>query len=86
MKIIKSKNGTFLLGAYVPLTMEGNIDVDDVLASCYADIDHGMSHFGMTPMRWFPKMIHWIFGEDSGIQSYANVANHVANWVLSHVP
>ena len=63
----KQLNGKFPLGAYVPLTMEGNIVVDDVLASCYPDIDHDMSHFGMTPMRWFPKMIELIFGEDSGI-------------------
>ena len=72
-----------MLGAYVPLTMEGNIVVDDVLASCYADIDHDMSHFGMTTIRWFPKMIQWIFGEDNGIQSYTNLAKCIANWMLS---
>ena len=62
--------------------MEGNIVVNDVLVSCYPDIDHDMSHFGMTPIRLFPVMIQWIFGEDNGISSYANVAEYVADWVL----
>ena len=33
-----------LLGAYVPLTEDGNILVDGVLASCYASFDHGLAH------------------------------------------
>ena len=73
-----------ILGAYVPLTMRGNIVVDDVLASCYAATDHDLSHFGMTPMRWFPKMIELISGEDSRIQSYVSIAKYVASLVLPH--
>ena len=38
------------LGAFVPLTMKGNIVVDGVLASCYASFDHDLAHFVMTPM------------------------------------
>ena len=44
--------------------MEGNIVVDGVLASCYADYDHNLSHIAMAPMRWLPKIMEWIFGND----------------------
>ena len=57
-------------GAFVPLTMEGNIMVDGVLASCYASADHDISHFLLTPMRWFPEMMEWIFGDDYGFSVY----------------
>ena len=52
-------------GAYVPVTKEGNIVVDGVLASCYANFDHDLAHFTMTPMQWFPEIMEWIFGEDT---------------------
>ena len=34
-----------------PLTKEGKIVVDGVLASCYADFHHDMAHLTMTPMH-----------------------------------
>ena len=43
-------------GAFTPVTMEGNIVVDGVLASCYAFADHDLAHIGITPMRWFPDI------------------------------
>ena len=39
----------FLPGAYIPLTVEGNIIVDGVLASCHASADHGVAHFFYNP-------------------------------------
>ena len=38
------------LGAYVPLTADGNIVVDQILASCYASFDHDLAHLMMMPM------------------------------------
>ena len=59
-------NIDYILGAYIPLTKEGNILVDDVLASCYASTHHDLAHIGMTPIRLFPSIIRWIFGKDDG--------------------
>ena len=39
----------------MPLTMEGNIIVDGVLASCYASFDHDLAHIAMAPMQWIPR-------------------------------
>ena len=44
------------LGLYVPLTMEGNIVVGGVLASCYPSVPHDLAHMGMTPIRLFPSI------------------------------
>ena len=41
----------------MPLTKEGNILIDGVLASCYASVAHDVSHLGVTPKRWFPNTI-----------------------------
>ena len=61
---------SLLLGAYTPVTKEGNIVVDGVLASCYAYSDHVLAHIVMTPIRWFPQMMEWIFGKENGSPGY----------------
>ena len=61
------------VGAFTPVTMDGNIVVDGVLASCYAFADHDVAHIGMLPLRWFPGPIDWIFGIDNGAPAYVNV-------------
>ena len=62
--------------------MEGNIVVDGVLASCYASFDHTLSHTGMTHMRWFPKIMEFTFGEENGIQGFAQIAEGLDKWLL----
>ena len=73
-----------LPGAYVPLTMEGSILVDGILASCYPSVGHDLAHIGMTPMRWFPWMIEQIYGESSGSPGYVEIALQWARWVLPY--
>ena len=51
--------------------------VDGVLASCYPSVDHYLSHIGMTPIRWFPEIVEWIFGDDNGWQNYVKHAEYV---------
>ena len=72
------------LGAYVPLTMEGNIIVDGILASCYPSADHDMAHFGMAPIRLFPDIIKKVFGEGNGVQAYVNIANELGKYLLPY--
>ena len=64
--------------------MEGNIFVDGVLASCYPSSYHDMAHFGMTPVQWFPEMIEWIFGDDNGLLTYANILEYVGRIILPY--
>ena len=62
--------------------MEGNIVVDGVLASCYAVVDHDMGHILMTPLRWFPGMMNWIFGTESETQGYVQVFKHLGEMIM----
>ena len=48
---------TIFKGAFVPLTVEGNLIVDGVLASCYQDVPHDLAHMAMTPIRLFPSIL-----------------------------
>ena len=72
-------------GAYVPLTEDGNILVDGVLASCYASFDHDLSHFAMTPMQRYPEIIKWAFGINKDYPIYVNIAKEIGRWILPHV-
>ena len=64
--------------------MEDNIVVDGVLASCYASFDHHAAHIGMTPIRWFPEIMNWIYGVDNGFSGYVKYAISLGRWVLPH--
>ena len=72
----------FLPGVYIPLTVEGNIIVDGVLASCHASADHGVAHFFTTPIQLFPWITEWIYGEDNGCQVFATVLENLGQLVL----
>ena len=71
----------FVLGAYVPLTVEGNIMVDGVLSSCHSSANHDVAHLGMLPLQWFPKAIEWIMGIEEGFSTYVKLAEKL-DWLL----
>ena len=81
-KWLENKIQYFLLGTYVPLTKDGQIVVDDVLASCYADSHHDIAHFMMTPMQWFPEGIDWLFGQDTGFAFFVGMARELGIFML----
>ena len=72
----------FAVGAYVPLTDEGNIVVDGILASCYASFDHDLAHIAMTPRKLLPELMELIFGENNGMQGYLSIAKTIGRYVM----
>ena len=62
--------------------MHSNIVVDGVLASCYASVDHDLGHIAMAPMRWFPGMMGWLFGDDDGFSVYARIGNNLQGVII----
>ena len=69
-------------GAYVPLTMDGNIMVDGVLISCYPSVHHALAHIVMAPMRWFPMIMEWMYGNDDGVSAYALINEGFTKWFM----
>ena len=59
------------------MTVEGNIIVDGVLASCYDSVNHDVAHIGMKPMQWFPDIIQWVFGEDDRFSAFAKTVKYL---------
>ena len=64
------------------MTNQGNIVVDGVLASCYASFDHDLAHIAMTPMKKFPALIEWAFGEDKGMKGYLSLAKIFGRYLV----
>ena len=56
--------------------------VDNILASCYASFHHDLAHIGMKPVQWFPEIIQWIFGEDSGLAAYVWTTKIMGKWIM----
>ena len=71
-----------IVGAFTPLTNEGNIVIDGMLASCYAFSDHNLAHITVTPMLWFPEMIEWIFGMEKVSQGYVSILTDLGEFLL----
>ena len=42
--------------------------VDGILTSCYASVNNVLAHLVLTPIRWFPDLIEWMFGVETGFQ------------------
>ena len=72
----------FFSGAYVPLTKEGNIMVDGILASCYADFHQDLAHLTMTPLHIFSDKIEWAFGDVSGYPVFVSTVRQLGMLLL----
>ena len=64
------------------MTIDGNIVVDEVLASCYAFSDHNLAHIATIPLQWFPEIMNWIFAVDNESPAYVNIAEELGRWML----
>ena len=71
-------------GAYVPVTTEGNILVDGILASCYASSHHDLVHLAMVPIRYFPKLTDLIFGQSDDFPGYVKVVEDFAKMTFPY--
>ena len=64
--------------------MEGNIVVDNILASCYASFDHNLAHAAMLPVRKFSVMTEWIFGEENESSVFVNILKGFSRKMLPY--
>ena len=62
--------------------MEGNIVVDEVVASCYASHDHDLVHIVMAPFLRFPETIEILFGKHRGFSIYVKTWQKLGRYVL----
>ena len=74
---VVSTNVESRIGYFSPLTLHGNIIVNDILASCYAYRDHSLQHLAFAPFRWYYTAKEALFSEkmmhDVGIQLHENI-------------
>ena len=56
--------------------------VDGVLASCYAEYPHDVSHLTITPFQKFPVVMEWIFGNDPGLPIYVGDAKKLSTLIM----
>ena len=56
-----------------------------MLASCCpSSFDHNMAHIGMAPMRWFPIIMHMVFGEDDALSVFIKINEELGLWMLPY--
>ncbi|KAK6490223.1 sonic hedgehog protein A-like [Huso huso] len=80
-------------GSFAPVTAQGTIVVDQVLASCYAVIEeHRWAHWAFAPVRLSYGVASLLFSKDNlltnstvqddGVHWYSNALYQLGTWVL----
>ncbi|KAK1173998.1 sonic hedgehog protein A [Acipenser oxyrinchus oxyrinchus] len=80
-------------GSFAPVTAQGTIVVDQVLASCYAVIEeHKWAHWAFAPVRLSYGVASLLFSkdhlitnstvQDDGVHWYSNALYQLGTWVL----
>lgn len=77
-------------GSFAPVTVQGTVVVDQVLASCYAVIeDHDLAHWALAPVR----LAHWVSSllfnsqpqvsaQKDGVHWYSKILYQLGTWLL----
>nr|XP_020457867.1 sonic hedgehog protein [Monopterus albus] len=77
-------------GSFAPVTVQGTVVVDQVLASCYAVIeDHDLAHWALAPVR----LAHWLSSllfssqpqasaQNDGVHWYSKILYQLGTWFL----
>ncbi|XP_029314153.1 sonic hedgehog protein [Cottoperca gobio] len=77
-------------GSFAPVTVQGTVVVDQVLASCYAVIeDHDLAHWALAPVR----LAHWVSSllfssqpqvsaQTDGVHWYSKILYQLGTWLL----
>ncbi|XP_028823624.1 sonic hedgehog protein isoform X2 [Denticeps clupeoides] len=82
-------------GAFAPVTSQGTIVVDQVLASCYALVEsHDLAHWAFLPLRVGRRVANFLFpatdsglsanatAQQDGVHWYSRLLYHVGTWLL----
>ena len=59
--------------------------VDGVLASCYASNDHDLSEVAVIPLKWFPSLMEWMFGNDKKMQTFIGICAELGRWLSPYM-
>lgn len=70
-------------GAFAPLTQQGTLVVDGVVASCYAAVQqHALAHGAFGPLRMLHRWTGSSGGHSHGLHWYARLLHWLGGWVL----
>ena len=76
--VVASVKEREIVGLYSPVTYEGNMIVDDVLASCYSDFDsHELQHLAFAPFRWMYTLLKFVPASQMKPDDTNGLLNHV---------
>ncbi|XP_034534115.1 indian hedgehog B protein-like [Notolabrus celidotus] len=70
-------------GAFAPLTQQGTLVVDGVVASCYAVLDqHSLAHWAFSPLRLIYNWTGSTWSHTDGVHWYAKILHWLGKMLL----